>query len=49
MSYEELRNKCCEEIRLWLEITMKWNVHSIIESPIRGAKGNIEYLIYANK
>ncbi len=46
---EELRNKCCEEIRLWLEITMKWNVHSIIESPIRGAKGNIEYLIYANK
>jgi 23S rRNA (cytidine1920-2'-O)/16S rRNA (cytidine1409-2'-O)-methyltransferase len=46
---EELRNKCCEEIRLWFEITMKWNVHSIIESPIRGAKGNIEYLIYANK
>ena len=46
---EELRKKCCEEIRLWLENIMKWNVNSIIESPIRGPKGNVEYLIYANK
>ena len=46
---EELRKKCCEEIRLWFENIMKWNVNSIIESPIRGPKGNVEYLIYANK
>ncbi len=46
---EELRNKCCEEIRLWFESTMKWKVNNIIESPITGPKGNIEYLIYANK
>ena len=46
---EDLRNKCCEEIRLWFESTMKWKVNNIIESPITGPKGNIEYLIYANK
>jgi predicted rRNA methylase YqxC with S4 and FtsJ domains len=28
---------------------MKCKVNSIIESPITGPKGNVEYLIYANK
>ena len=32
-----------------LENKMNWNVNQIIESPIKGPKGNVEYLIYANK
>ena len=45
----DLRNQCCQEIRLWFENDMKCKVNSIIESPITGPKGNVEYLIYANK
>ena len=38
-----------QDIRLWFENIMKCNVSSIIESPITGPKGNVEYLICASK
>ena len=46
---EKLRTQVCEDIKFWLENKMNWNVNQIIESPIKGPKGNVEYLIYANK
>ena len=49
MKDNDLRNQCCQDIRLWFENIMKYKVSSIIESPITGPKGNVEYLIYATK
>ena len=46
---KELRESCCKDIKLWLENSMDWKVTDIIESPIKGRKGNIEYLIYAHR
>mgnify|MGYP000981265263 CR=1 FL=1 len=46
---KELRESCCKDIKLWLEHSMNWKVTDIIESPIKGRKGNIEYLIYAHR
>ena len=46
---KELRESCCKDIKLWLENSMNWKVTDIIESPIKGPKGNIEYLIYAHR
>ena len=46
---EELRQQVCQNISLWIESKMKWRVNQIIESPIKGTKGNVEYLIYASK
>ena len=46
---ESVRKKCCTEIHNWLESKMNWKVMNVIESPIKGAKGNIEYFIYAKK
>ncbi|MFP6779845.1 MAG: TlyA family RNA methyltransferase [Alphaproteobacteria bacterium] len=46
---EQLRNQVCLNISSWMENKMCWKVNQIIESPIKGAKGNIEYLIYASK
>lgn len=42
----EKRLKTIEEIKKFFE-TLKLNVIGVIESPIKGQKGNIEYLIYA--
>ena len=46
---KELRESCCKDIKLWLEHSMNWKVTDVIESPIKGRKGNIEYLIYAHR
>jgi len=46
---KKLRDSCCKDIKLWLENSMNWKVTGIIESPIKGPKGNIEYLIYAHR
>ena len=46
---KKLRDSCCKDIKLWLENSMNWKVTDIIESPIKGRKGNIEYLIYAHR
>lgn len=42
----EKRRKAVEEIKRFFE-TLNLNVIGTVESPIKGQKGNIEYLIYA--
>ncbi len=44
-----VRQEVCEEIRRWLEADMQWKVHAVEESPVVGPKGNVEFLIYAEK
>ena len=39
--------EACEIVRTWLEALGGWRVIGITQSPITGAKGNIEYLIAA--
>ena len=41
-----LHARVCEEAREWLE-SAGWQVQGIVESPITGPKGNIEFLISA--
>ena len=43
----ELRDEVVARIRNWLTDTMHWRVIGVCESPITGADGNVEYLIYA--
>jgi 23S rRNA (cytidine1920-2'-O)/16S rRNA (cytidine1409-2'-O)-methyltransferase len=43
-----LHAEVCARIRAWLQDTMGWRVEGIVESPIRGPKGNIEFLIVAH-
>jgi 23S rRNA (cytidine1920-2'-O)/16S rRNA (cytidine1409-2'-O)-methyltransferase len=42
-----LRAEVCGEINAWLSAQPGWRVLGIIESPIRGAEGNVEFLIAA--
>ena len=39
----------CDDIRTWLGEVMGWRADGIVESPIRGAGGNREFLIAARK
>jgi 23S rRNA (cytidine1920-2'-O)/16S rRNA (cytidine1409-2'-O)-methyltransferase len=39
----------CADIHQWLEHAMHWQVMGLMPSPIFGAKGNTEFLIYAIK
>jgi 23S rRNA (cytidine1920-2'-O)/16S rRNA (cytidine1409-2'-O)-methyltransferase len=41
----ELRDRLLHEFREWLAAT-GWQVHGVIESPIRGGDGNVEYLLH---
>ncbi len=45
----EVHQAVCDDIRHWLDNEMGWTVIGIEESPVRGPKGNIEFLIYAVK
>ena len=45
----ELHLEVCNSIRRWLSEEMGWNVFGIEQSPIKGPKGNIEFLIFANQ
>ncbi len=42
----ELHQRVCDEVRQWLE-TLGWKVQGIVESPIKGPEGNVEFLISA--
>ncbi|MFY9589673.1 TlyA family RNA methyltransferase [Rickettsia endosymbiont of Halotydeus destructor] len=42
-----LHQKVCDKIKIWLEKECDFKIFGIIESPILGAKGNKEFLIYA--
>lgn len=41
-----LHARVCEEVREWLE-SGGWRIQGIIESPITGTEGNVEYLVSA--
>ena len=43
----DLRRQACERVTDWLSGRPGWHVLGLIESPITGADGNIEYLIAA--
>lgn len=43
----EARQGACDRIRDWLESLPGWRVLGIVESPITGPEGNVEYLIGA--
>ncbi len=42
-----IHRRICNEIKSWFEYECKCKVINIIESPIRGPKGNLEFLISA--
>jgi 23S rRNA (cytidine1920-2'-O)/16S rRNA (cytidine1409-2'-O)-methyltransferase len=41
-----VHGRVCEEVRSWLT-SSGWNVVDIVESPITGPEGNVEFLIAA--
>ena len=43
-----LHERVCAEVRDWLE-GIGWDVEGIVESPITGPQGNVEFLISANR
>ncbi|MBW8785402.1 MAG: TlyA family RNA methyltransferase [Novosphingobium sp.] len=43
-----LHARVCDEVRAWLE-GQGWQVQGIVESPITGPEGNIEFLIAAQR
>jgi 23S rRNA (cytidine1920-2'-O)/16S rRNA (cytidine1409-2'-O)-methyltransferase len=45
---EKLHKAVCGDIEKWLNDTMGWKVIGIAESPIKGPKGNTEFLIAAH-
>jgi len=45
----ELHAEVVERIRNWLSDVMHWRVIGVTESPVTGADGNVEFLIYAVK
>ena len=45
----KIHTRICEDFREWFSSKCKMEVQGIIPSPIKGPKGNIEFLIYAKK
>lgn len=45
----DIHTAVCENIQGWLNGLGNWSVSGIVESPITGPEGNIEFLIAANK
>jgi 23S rRNA (cytidine1920-2'-O)/16S rRNA (cytidine1409-2'-O)-methyltransferase len=45
----ELHKEVCERIEAWVGGLPGWAVRGIVESPIKGPEGNIEFLIAAEK
>ena len=39
----------CKDLKAWFEDIVGFKVLNIIESPIKGPKGNTEYLIHVKK
>ena len=44
-----LHEQVCADIRKWLESLPNWRVLGIVRSPITGPRGNVEFLIAAEK
>ncbi len=45
----ELHKEVCDRIEAWVGALPGWTVRGIVESPIKGPEGNIEFLIAAEK
>ncbi len=45
----DIHASVCDDIREWLDGLEGWSVTGIVESPIKGPEGNIEFLVYAEK
>ena len=45
----EIHTRICKDFREWFSSKCKMKVQGITPSPIKGPKGNIEFLIYAKK
>lgn len=45
----ELHRQVCNTIRDWLSGEMGWHVTGVEQSPIKGPKGNVEFLIFASR
>jgi 23S rRNA (cytidine1920-2'-O)/16S rRNA (cytidine1409-2'-O)-methyltransferase len=45
----DLRREICQRIAAWLAAQPGWAVRGLIESPLLGGDGNVEFLIYATK
>ncbi len=45
----ELHKEVCDRIEAWVGKLPGWTVRGIVESPIKGPEGNIEFLIAAEK
>lgn len=43
-----LHERVCGEVRQWLE-GLGWDIEGVVESPITGPKGNVEFLISARR
>ena len=43
-----LHERVCDEVRAWLE-SSGWTVQGIVESPITGPEGNVEFLVSAQR
>lgn len=46
---ENVRKDVCESLSDWVNAHGSWKVLNIVESPITGAEGNVEYLLIARK
>jgi 23S rRNA (cytidine1920-2'-O)/16S rRNA (cytidine1409-2'-O)-methyltransferase len=44
----EVHARVCDEVRMWLE-SISWSIKGLTESPITGPKGNVEFLIWAER
>lgn len=45
----DLHSRVCDEVSAWLSDEMAWAVEGVVESPITGPQGNVEFLIAARK
>ncbi|MBC2665541.1 TlyA family RNA methyltransferase [Novosphingobium flavum] len=43
-----LHQRVCDEVRAWLEAA-GWRIQGIVESPIKGPEGNVEFLVSAER
>jgi 23S rRNA (cytidine1920-2'-O)/16S rRNA (cytidine1409-2'-O)-methyltransferase len=44
-----LHREVCERITAWLDAQPGWQVAGLVESPLRGPEGNLEFLVYARR
>ncbi len=43
-----VHQRICEEFKKWFQINLNMKITGLVQSPIKGPKGNVEFLIYAS-